>query len=492
VSQPITLEQAVALALNRNLGLATERFTRDAARESLQVAEAPFDPVFQISSRFRDSQQAAVDPEIELTASQSDSLSNSASLSKLIETGATVTVTTNAGRSTSSRASGFNPQYDSDVAVTVRQPLLRGAGIATNRASRMRASIGVDRTDMAFRGQAMNLVRDTEVAFFDLLFATRNLEVQRSGLDAAERFLQENEARRRAGLATELDIMQARVGVANRRASIINAEQRLQDTTDRLLALLGYEAFEGALDPQGVSFSPPDTVDTARSFNAAVTQDPDVLSARELLKQLEIDVRTATNQRLPRLDLGGTLGYSGREGSFVNSLELIPDRTSHVWQVDLTLNIPWGMRDGKSRVRTAHLNVYQQEARLRQLEQDLLIRVRSAVRAVESDAEAVEVADLSAELSDREYQLEKAKFDAGLSTGRFVVEAQQRADEAHIRRTQSQILLRQDLSRLRRIEGSSLEHYGIDVMNDENEAGGPPPAPEMNERPVSESETAQP
>lgn len=471
-TEAITLEEAVRRALAGNFSLVTDSFSRQTAREAVIVADSNFDPVVSLSSQRRRSQQAVVDPEIEFTAAESDTLRNNLSVSKTVETGGSITVATNADRLTSSRATQFNPQFDSDVSITVRQPLLRGGGLKANRAPRRRAQIGVERADETFRSQVLNLVRDTELAFFDLAFAMRNLEVQSAGLDSAERFLDENEARQRAGLATELDIMQARVGVATRRSTIITAEQRLYNATDRMLSLLGYERFEGVLVPRDIAFGPPEPVSVEKSYGIAIEQDPDILAARALLRQLEVDVTLAANQRLPRVDLGGTVGYSGREDELFRSWDLIPERESYVWQVDLAVNIPWGLREGKSRLRTARLNVGQQEALLRELEQDLHVRIRSAVRAINTDAESVEIAQLSAQLSEREYQLEKAKFDAGLSTSRFVVEAQQRAEEARIRHTESQILLKQDAARLRRIEGTSLERYGIDLPAADDERQG--------------------
>jgi outer membrane protein TolC len=228
-SRPITIEEAVQIALQGNLGLAVEVFNRDFARETVNIADAEFQPVFQVSARQGVNQQAASSSDLDgADRPRSEGLRTNAAVSQKINTGATVSLSSNLGRSESNSVFADSITYDADIALSVRQPLLSGAGSAVNRANRERARIGVERSDLGYVARALDVVSATEISFFDLDFAMRNLDVQRRGLEVAETFLAENEARQRAGLATELDIMQARVGVANRRSLILTAEQRLR------------------------------------------------------------------------------------------------------------------------------------------------------------------------------------------------------------------------------------------------------------------------
>ncbi len=478
ILRPVTLADAVTRAIESNLALAVERFNRDTSREAVNLAEAGFDPVLGVIARKTYREESV--PSTTVSSSLSDTERGSVTVSKLVETGATVTVAGNTQRQEQDRIGVFNPQYDSDVSLRVVQPLLRGAGTGVNRATRRRALIGVDRSDETFKSRALDTVQGAELAFYDLAYAVRNLDVQLSGLATAEKFLQENEARQRAGLATELDVMQSRVGVANRKAQIIAAERRVRDAADALEALLGTADFTGRLEPVDVVLDTPAPGSFEGSYPKALENDPDIRTARLLLRQLELDIRLAGNQRLPRVDLGGTLGFTGRDRTFDGAVGFstpepgpsglrgssLTSGDNYNWQVDLSVNIPWGAREGRARERSARLTFEQQETRIEQLEQDLLVRVRNAVRAVQSDAQTVEINVLTTELASREYQLEKAKFDAGLSTSRLVVEAQQREDEARIRETLSRVQLRQNAARLTRLEGRSLEAYGIRLPTD--------------------------
>ena len=87
--------------------------------------------------------------------------------------------------------------------------------------------------------------------------------------------------------------------------------------------------------------------------------------------------------------------------------------------------------------------------------------MRSAVRSVETNVESVRIAVLAAKLSEQQYELEKAKFDAGQSTSRRVLEAQNDLETARVSELQAKVSLQSAITALHRIEGSSLQRYAI-------------------------------
>jgi outer membrane protein TolC len=465
---PITLEDAVQLALASNLGLRADTFNRDIAREAVVIADAAYEPVFAVSASTFESETP--NTVIGTDSTSATRLSGSASVSQRIATGAAVTLQSNLGRSEQTGGAALtNLYFGSDLALSVRQPLLAGAGFKVNRAARDRARISVERSDINYEGRALDLIRDTELAFYTLASTHYSLDVQRTGLATAQQFLAENEARRSAGIATELDVMQARVSVANRQALIVTTEQRVRDSTDQLLALFGRRDFSGILQPTGFVFAPPASLSVEASYGRAAEADTAIRNNRGLLRQLELDALVAKNNKLPRLDLVGSAGINGSDRySLANTdpdiggaVDDMLEGDAYNWQVGINLSLPWGMNEARARYRVADYTIQQQKLTLEELEQSLMVSIRAAIRAIEADKQTIEINALSSELSKREFELEKAKFDSGLSTSRLVVEAQQRWDEAKVREIQSRVQLRQDLARLRRLEGGSLQLYGV-------------------------------
>jgi outer membrane protein len=89
------------------------------------------------------------------------------------------------------------------------------------------------------------------------------------------------------------------------------------------------------------------------------------------------------------------------------------------------------------------------------------VQVRAAVRSVETNLESVVISTKATELSVKKYELEKARFDAGLSTARLVLQAQDDLEASRLSELQAKVTLRNAIAELHRLEGSSLTKYNI-------------------------------
>ena len=76
---------------------------------------------------------------------------------------------------------------------------------------------------------------------------------------------------------------------------------------------------------------------------------------------------------------------------------------------------------------------------------------------------AVSAATAAEVLSHKQYDLQKAKFDAGLATSYDVLQAQNQLETSQISEIQAQVNLRVSLADLRFLEGSSLPIYHISL-----------------------------
>jgi outer membrane protein TolC len=466
----LAIKDCIESALQHNLSLRADRIDPEIALEQTEVAKGEFDPTLDLTAGSRVVQQSTSSSDLEGSdGPRNENFSARAGVTKKVDSGASVTVSTNMDRLlTNSEFSTLNPAYDADVSLSVRQPLLDGFGTEVNRATRERSLVGVDRADFELQANVLEIVRQTENAFFNLAFQRASLKVRLAARDVAQSFLDENKVRRENGMATNLDVTQAEVGLADQRALVLNSRQAVSDAEDLLLSLIGDFAFDQSVPELEIDL----TIDEVQ---------PDYQAALSLAEQLRYDVILARSRSRPSLDLGGALGYSGRASSFREAYEDIPEGEGYAWQVDVVLSVPWGQREGKARLRQSELALQREGLRIRDLEQVLMMDIRTAVRAVETGLERVDIAQLRSRLSTEEYELEKAKFEAGLSTSRLVLDAQQRSDQARVSELQSYVDLKNAWSVLQQVQGISLSTYGIAMV--------PPGESEANN---SEAENAPP
>ncbi len=459
----LTVGECIRRALAHNFDLEIQGFATSIAESGVAVARADFDPTLAVTASKDFTVTAVAGSSLDgSTRPSNQNVATRATVSQRIATGADVSISTRLGRNeTNSQFSTLNPAYNSDASLSISQPLLRGAGAAINRAQIRRAGLGLDRAHLDYQARALDIIQSTETAYYNLAFAREQLDVRKSSLALAGRLHDEARTRREVGTATDLDVLQAEVGVANARRGVLLADQTVRDRSDQLLALIGQFELDAPLGATRLG-----TIDSAlpsvvSSLVAAKQHQPDYLALAKTIAQLEIDLRLARDARRLNLAANGALGFNSREGRAGSSYRELFDRDGYNWQLSLTLSYPWGFRAENARLQQNQIALLRERTRLRQLEQNIEVDVRSAVRAVETNFASVDISVLARQLSERQYELEKARFDAGLSTSRRVLEAQTDLETARVNELQSRVSLRASLASLHRIEGSSLQRYGL-------------------------------
>ncbi|MBS0632995.1 MAG: TolC family protein [Verrucomicrobia bacterium] len=458
----LSLDQAVARAMQKNFDLKIESFSTEIAKESFNAADTLFEPTF-IAGTTRTVVQG--DPAVG-SGQKTDFTDSRLGVQQLISTGASVNLSTSLDRNAYNPGTGLslNPSFNSDVSLNIVQPLLRGAGSTVTKATLERTRIGVTIAGLSYKGRVLQVIRDTEAAYYNLIFARGQLAVKEKSQQLAEQLLEENKTRKLTGVATDLDVLSAEVGVANARNGVLLAHQAVRNSEDALTALIGQFEFS---TPVGAVALPADTeaVPTFdRSYQLARDNQPDYVATQHSIRQLEIDAATAKNGALPTLNLGGTVGYNGTDRTYGKAIGNVPNGDAYNWQLDLSLSVPWGLHADKARYRSAMASLRQQQTRLQQIEQNLLVNVRTAVRAVDTNRQSVEIVAKATELAQRQYELELARFKAGLSTSRQVLQTQDDLETARVNELQAIVNLRTAVANLHQLDSTSIARFHVAVQ----------------------------
>ncbi len=457
----LTLRTAVNRALTANFSVRIDRSNTDSARDDAVIADADFTPVFSVSTDMGLNQSAGgFNGTIPVAGNRFESRGSRISVSQKVSTGGTFTVSSNLDRS---ERNNLNPAYNADATLALKQPLLKGAGRDASLAAVRRSELGILSADLSFKGTVLTVVRNVETAYSNLVFSRELSSVRAFSLEVARKLAEETRAKRDSGVATDLEVLQSDVGVANAQRDLLLSEQNVRDDEDTLLALIG-----GISDQQVGPVTLPDPanpplVDFARSYKLALDNFPDHANADVAVQRARVNADAARRNRLPNLDLGAAVGLNSQQGEANSAIDALHDGDGYSWQVDLTLTVPWGLTADRARDRQAQAELGRAETRLNQVDQDILVAVRSAIRSVETGRENVRISTLATELSEKQFELEKARFDAGLSIFRRVQEARQDLDTARVNELQAQVDLRVALADLARLEGSTLERYDIDL-----------------------------
>lgn len=465
--QPIRLDlrDSVDQALNQNLGLAIARINPARVREDITIADAAFDPTF--TARAGINQNASP-----LAASTLDGAARpltenqiyGVGVNQRLTTGGLINLNTGINRFTTNSAfSTINPDYTSEVSLSVRQPLLRGAGQTVNLAPLALAKSSYQQSVLEVRRRILDTIRDTEIGYWNLSAAYALLELRETSLRLAESLLEENKERLRLGIATRADVLQAEADLASRREEIITAQQTIENNQDQLLSLLGVIQF---FEDPSIDVEPLPTVDPALpAFLAvvenALAQDLDTQIQYEVIEQRRIDRTVAKDNQRPNLDLtvGGAL--LGRSDDGFSSYSQAYQREGYRWSAGLELSVPWDLRADRARYRQTQRSYQQASIRLAEIQQELMLRLREAWRALAASKERRISAQASLELNAESFERQRALYDAGLASFRDVLEAQRDLDLAKLRHLQATYDIVRAEVQLARLDGRLLARHGF-------------------------------
>ena len=457
----LSLAECVSRALAQGFDLEIERQSLSIAQDNIPIARATFRPIFSANTGKSFARSAFDDG---VPGARSDGVDAGVGVSQRMLLGTLVGVDVQNNRFNSDPViDALNPAYTSDVTLSIRQPLLKGFGTRLNSQVIRRAELGAGIASNNYEGRALDVIQATENSYYLLTGARDQLQVFRASLQLAQALLGESQSRRDAGMATRLDVLQAEVGVANARRSVLEAQRTVRASEDSLTALTGRFQFEtpvGATSAEtDAATEPVPTI--ASSYQLALERYPALLNARASLEIARLDREFAHNDLLPSVDLDLALGFNADDRTRRGSFSGITEPEGHSWQAGISIIYPLGRMAEKARFRQSRYALTQAELLTNQLEQDVLVAVRNAVRDVETSQESVGIASQAADLAQRQYEAETARFRAGLSTSRRVLEAQTDLESARVASLQARLDLQTARATLRRLEGSSLGRYGI-------------------------------
>ena len=478
----VTLSAAIDQALARNLGLAVTRLDAARSLDYVDQAEAAFDPVFGWSNRLSGG-KSALDRQLGHPAAQD--FSSDVSLSRKFSWGGTLTLGTGLTRlwSEGTNLDTTASNFDLGTSLSYTQPLLAGGGRAVNLANLIAAKEGATRSRLALRAAALDLIRDTEVAYWSLAGARTLVSLRETSLRSAESLLEQVQTKRRLGDATALEELQAAADVANQKVAVLNAKQSVDGAEMRLRRTLGRGDAAEIEQPVLVEPIPQATVPAPEPFAQWIRQaasfDFDTAIQLSALAQANSALEAARQNDAPQLDL--TLSGANHGPSVAGlhqAYEGLRDAAGWSNSISLTYRVPLGSRESEASLRAAGRARRQAELRLADVRQNLVFNARATWRDLEAARARVDSATSALALQRQSYEGERARYAAGQSDILRVLQAQAALDAAQLNWIQSLLDARSASARVARLDGSLLVRHGFTLESAEAKVAGGLPTEE--------------
>lgn len=477
----LQLEEAVLLALRRNLDLAVERYGHEQSLVDIVGAEGIYDLFASGQANYQENDAPSVSQVAGVPVLSTNDRDVSASLSQLTPWGGEARYRLFTARTaTNSQDLLVNPRYFAQSGFEFAQPLLRGFGRLATERPILLARLGAGTSRELFEGQVADVIQRVENAYWNLVENREQLVVARESLDLARELHQRNRIQVDVGTLAPIELVQSEATIAEREEGIISAAAAAADAADRLLELLNLPL---ALrdDLQVEPITPPETerleVDLEQAIATALAERPEVRLQQIQLERLELESRFAQNQKLPQADvvLGyGSAGVAGRgqipqaDGTFqrldtdlIDALDDVLGRDFDGWSLGVTVALPIQNRAARAQATRADLALEQGRVELGQIELSIVTEVRAAARGVRTALQQIESARVSRVLQERNLDAERKRYENGMSDSFRVTEIQNDLTAARSREVRSVAGYRRALTAYYRTIGRLLEEHGV-------------------------------
>jgi len=483
----LSLEEAIAIALERNLSLVVERYQRSESQFRLDGSLGIYDINTRADVGIFDETNPAASNLDGADIRASDGLNWNFNLSKLVTTGGTASVIWNNNRfETNSTFALLNPSYNVDFDVSFVQPFMRNAGkeIVETGIRVARNNVEISRED--FELQVIGVLQLVGDAYWSLIEAQAQLEVAKESLSLAEKLHAQNRVRVDVGTLAPLELITSEAGIATRKLEIIRARALVGDTEDLLRQLLNLnqpEVWAASITPETDPEMAPITLDVEGAVETALERRPELRARRLGQDNLQIDAQYRANQARPELNLAVTYGYNGlggdvtsrdfftgeilfqAAGDYGDALDQITGGDFAGWSAALNFSYDIGNRERKAQRALADVAVDRGRAEIEDLELGVITEVRRLARLVDASAEARESARVSSNLAEKNLDAEQKRYQNGMSTSFQVLEIQEDLSLARSAEVATIATFRKALTRYYQAVGTLIEEAGVEFVD---------------------------
>jgi len=440
----LTLPEVVFLGLENNREIKNKYLERIVQKQDLAVVEGQFVPIFTpelsvSATRLRNGGRANINEEAKL----------SAKVSVKIPTGGDI-----------SFAWVGNQTQDSlsqNLTLSFNQPLLKGAGVAVNRAPIEMARLMEKINILSLKSTLIDKITSAILAYRNLIKAQEGVKISKGSLEIARRQFQIDQALIQAGRKAKLDIFTSEKAVANQELAVLDSENQLKTARLELLQILDIDR-----NINIIAVEPPPEESNSLDFNKiiqlAMSNNPESLQKQLELESAKYSLLIAENDR--RWDLKVNASYT-------NNASNLSESTSDL-RAGLVLTREFGNRGVEREFQRRRVDILQAENNLKEQNQKLEVDVTNAIRNINLNRKQVELAKKSLELAEKQLGIdqEKRRLGVGSSQSIEIVTFQNDLIAAKNDELNARIAYLNALTNLDQIIGTTLDTWQVKIESD--------------------------
>ncbi len=279
-------------------------------------------------------------------------------------------------------------------------------------------------TDISLKLTEEEVIKITLEAFYDVLLQKELVKISKENLKQKENHLKKAEDKYELGIGTEYEILAAKVNLENAKTSLIKAENGLKILKERLKFVLGVDS---DIEPIGDLEVKEEIILSYEEALKIALEERKELKIQELIEKGQREfINIQSSQNKPKLSLTGS--YS-RKNLQAGNYEI--DASS--WNIYLNLSIP--IFDGfrtKGSVILAKSDYEKAKLEKEKMVDSIKLELYSLINEVKEAIEIIKTTEKTLELAEKWYEMAEEGYKLGIKTNLDLEDAQLNLSNAKV------------------------------------------------------------
>jgi len=289
--------------------------------------------------------------------------------------------------------------------------------------------------------------------YLESVASASRVEMTRAQLETADALLKQAQDLKNAGLVAGIDVLRAQVEVQTQRQRLIAAENDRDKATLQLARVIGLPVGQPLTLTDKIPYAPIPNPPLEQVLPKALESRADYLAARSRVEAAEASKHAADGTLLPSLHVDADFGAIGQTFGSAHS----------TYTVAANVRVPI-FEGGRANARRAEAGsaLRQRQAELDDMRGRIELEVRSALLDLKSADQQVQAAQTNVQLATDTLTQARDRFAAGVASNLEVTQAQEavaRASETYIAALYGHNLAKASLARAIGIAESAVAAY---------------------------------
>jgi len=415
--------------------------------------------------------------------------SASAGYSQGFLTGTSLFVSESSSRLTSNTTKSiFNPELVSDVSVGVSQHLLRGFGTRANARFILIARNDVKYSASVFRQNVIAALAVVMTSYYDLLADQESIRMAQGGLEYSQKLLADNQGEAKSGPAAQYDVLRSQEEVALREQVLLAAQNTFSQDGQSLKAKLSKSFNEELAQVEIIPSdrlpepSPEDVPALDEALREAASHRPEIEQVELTLRNQQVVLQSIHNALMPSLDVYASYYLAGLDGALSPTFTNILRGDFPNFSFGVTLDMPLRNRTAQADAERALLEQRRLQVKLQDAKNMAVWAVNKAWTGVRQSRNQLDAVQKLVALARQVLEMQQEKFTRALCAVEEVITAQQNLAIAQGHVVRAHVAYAKALIQYEEVTGTLLERHNIEMSEAVNgEVRSVPNAPGTRE-----------